>query len=109
MLKIISLTTVFEEYKFRSGEEAKRLFELANSNFGEEAPKPPEKTKTGRLKVERGSQLVHILLLAYLKRIPLQKEYQPILEYVLKFLPTIFESWLGISIEISNLYKQRRI
>lgn len=47
MLKIISLTTVFEEYKFRSGEEAKRLFELANSNFGEEAPKPPEKTKTG--------------------------------------------------------------
>lgn len=71
MLKIISLTTVFEQYKFRSGEEAKRFFDLASTSFGEDAPKPPEKLKTGSYKVERGSQLVHILLLAYLKRIPI--------------------------------------
>ncbi len=42
MIKIISLTTVFEEYKFRSGTEAKTLYELGNSNFAEDCPKPPE-------------------------------------------------------------------
>jgi len=57
MIKIISLTTVFEEYKFKSGAEAKELYELGNSNFPEECPKPPEKTKTGQMKVERGSPL----------------------------------------------------
>ncbi len=55
MIKIITLTTIFEEFKFKSGEDAKKLFEIGNANFGEDCPKPPEKTKSGRTKVERGS------------------------------------------------------
>jgi len=55
MLFIISMTQVFEQYKFKSGDEARRFFELGNSNFGEDCPKPPEKTKTGRVVVQRGS------------------------------------------------------
>jgi len=106
MIKIISLTTVFEEYKFRSGTEAKTLYELGNSNFAEDCPKPPEWTKSGGLKIERGSPVVHILILCYLKWLPISKEHQPILEFVLKYLPTIFETWIGISLEIHNLFKQ---
>jgi len=42
------------------------LFSIGNTHFADDCPKPPEK-KDGGWKVEKGSSVVHILLLAYLK------------------------------------------
>lgn len=47
IIKIISMTKIFDQYKFKSGDEAKFLYELGQQNFGEDCPKPPERLKNG--------------------------------------------------------------
>lgn len=76
--------------------------------FKEDSPKLPPPPKPGQqVKIEKGIK-AHFLILAYLKRVSVLPQYQELTNAILKLFPTILEGWIGISMEMHNLYKMQR-
>lgn len=104
--KVLSLTETFRDVSINGPQDAQALDNIRKNYLGEYAPKII--SKKGKTKIEKGFK-PHTLLLAYMNGAPLSGEYKVIVDTMLKIVPSIMDRWVGISLNIHELYSNKRI